>query len=123
MAKRVMEVNIKDGMPSLVEARQRLVARIAEAQRNGTAVLKIIHGYGSSGVGGKLRIALRKTLERLRSEGRLRCVIPGENWDIFDPATQGLLGDYEELSGDPDLGQHNAGITIVELRRKGSRRH
>jgi hypothetical protein len=120
MAKRVMEVNIKAGMPSLGDARERLIARIGEAQRSGTAVLKIIHGYGSTGVGGKLRVALRKTLERLASEGRLRRVIPGERWDIFDEATQALLGDYEELSGDEDLGQHNAGITIVELRRKGA---
>ena len=119
MAKRVMEVNIKADMPPLVDARQRLIARIGEAQRSGTSVLKIIHGFGSSGVGGKLRIALRKTLERLAAEGRLRRVIYGENWDIFDRATQDLLGEYAELSGDEDLGQHNAGITIVELRRKG----
>src|SRR4051812_48418213 len=119
MAKRVMQVNIKAGMPSRADAQERLIARIGEAQRSGTAVLKIIHGYGSKGTGGKLRIALRKTLERLVSEGRLRRVIPGERWDIFDEATQGLLGDYEELSGDPDLGKQNPGITIIELRRKG----
>ena len=119
MAKRVMEVNIKAGMPSIDVAKERLIARIAEAQKSGTAVLKVIHGYGSKGVGGKLRVALRKTLEGLAAEGRLRRVIPGERWDIFDPATQGLLGDYAELSGDEDLGQQNAGITIVELRRKG----
>ncbi|MGZ8266684.1 MAG: hypothetical protein ACXWUU_04410 [Burkholderiales bacterium] len=118
MAKRVMEFNIKADMPSVGGAKRRLIARIAEAQRSGTAVLKVIHGYGSSGVGGKLRVALRKTLERLASEGRLRRIVHGENWDIFDETTQGLLGDYAELSGDEDLGQHNAGITIVELRRK-----
>jgi len=119
MAKRVMEFNIKADMPSRDVAKERLIARIAEAQRSGTAVLKIIHGYGSSGVGGKLRVALRKTLEGLASEGRLRRIVHGENWDIFDETTQGLLGDYAELAGDEDLGQHNAGITIVELRRKG----
>ena len=116
-----MEVDIKTAMPSVDEAKKRLIARIAEAQRSGTAILKIIHGYGSRGVGGKLRIALRKTLEQLVTEGRLNRVIPGERWDIFDPATQGVLGDYDELAGDEDLGQHNAGITIVELRRKRSR--
>jgi hypothetical protein len=118
MTRRVMEFNVKAGMPSRSDARDRLIARIAEAQRSGTAVLKIIHGYGSQGVGGKLRIALRKTLQRLASEGRLRRIVHGENWDIFDETTQGLLGDYAELSGDEDLGQHNAGITIVELRRR-----
>ena len=119
MAKRVMQVNIKADMPSVSGAKQRLIARIAEAQRSGTAVLKVIHGYGSSGVGGKLRVGLRKTLERLAAEGRLRRIVHGEHWDIFDATTQGLLGDYAELSGDEDLGQHNAGITIVEVRRKG----
>jgi hypothetical protein len=119
MAKRVMEVNIKATQPSVAGAKQRLIARIAEAQREGTAVLKVIHGYGSSGVGGKLRVALRKTLERLAAEGKLRRVVHGENWDIFDGTTQGLLGDYAELSGDEDLGKRNAGITIVEVRRKG----
>jgi hypothetical protein len=120
MPKRVMEFNIKAGMPSRSDARERLIARISEAQRNGTAILKVIHGYGSRGVGGKLRVALRKTLERLAAEGRLGRVVHGEKWDIFDETTQGLLGDYAELSGDEDLGQHNAGITIVEVRRRGA---
>lgn len=120
MAKRVMEVNIKAGAPSVAEARVRLIARIGEAQKSGTAVLKIIHGYGSSGTGGKLRIALRKALERLAAEGRLRNIVHGEHWDIFDPASQRLLGTYDELAADEDLGRKNAGITIVELRRKGA---
>ena len=119
MAKRVMEVDIKAGMPSVDSARERLIVRIVEAQRSGTAVLKVIHGYGSKGVGGKLRVALRKTLERLASEGRVRRIVHGENWDIFDGTTQGLLGDYAELSGDEDLGKQNAGVTVVEVRRKG----
>lgn len=117
MPKRVVEVNIKAGMPSRAEAKQRLIARIDEARRSGTAVLKIIHGYGSQGVGGTIRVALRKTLERLAAEGRLGRIVHGEHWDIFDEATQGLLGDYAELSGDPDLGQQNAGITIIEVER------
>ena len=120
MAKRVMEVNIKAGTPPLSVARDRLVARIAEAQKSGTAVLKIIHGYGSTGAGGKLRVGLRKTLERLAAEGRLRSIVHGEAWDIFDPASQRLLGAYEELSADEDLCRNNPGITIVELRRKGA---
>ena len=88
MAKRVMQVNIKADMPSVAGAKQRLIARIVEAQRSGTAVLKVIHGYGSTGLGGKLRVGLRKTLERLAAEGRLRRIVHGEHWDIFDETTQ-----------------------------------
>ena len=118
MAKRVMQVDIKTAMPSVSVGKHRLLTRIAGAQRGGTAILQLIHGYGSSGVGGKLRGGLRKTLERLASEGKIGRIAQGEQWNIFDPTTQGLLQDYEELSGDEDLGQYNAGITIVEVRRK-----
>lgn len=118
MAKRVMHFDIKTPMPSVSVARERLSARIGEAQRSGTAILKIIHGYGSSGVGGKLRVALRKALENLAAEGRVGRIVHGENWNIFDPGTQALLQAYDELSGDEDLGQYNVGITIVEISRK-----
>ena len=118
MAKRVMHVDIKTAMPSVSVAKERLLTRIAEAQRSGTAILKIIHGYGSSGVGGKLRVALRKMLARLAAEGKVGRIAHGEQWNIFDPTTQGLLQYYEELSGDEDLGQYNVGITVVEVRRK-----
>ncbi len=118
MTKRVMHVDIKTAMPSVDVAKERLLARITEAQRSGTDILKVIHGYGSKGVGGKLRVALRKMLDRLAAEGKVGRIVHGETWNIFDPATQSLLQDYDELSGDEDLGQVNAGFTVVEVRRK-----
>ena len=62
---------------------------------------------------------VRIYIERLTRGMGLQGTPHGENWDVFNETTQGLLGDYAELSGDEDLGQHNAGITIIEVRRKG----
>ena len=48
------------GMPTLEDARRLVIEEIRKAKREGAKVLKVIHGYGSSGTGGKLCVGLRK---------------------------------------------------------------
>ena len=121
MSQKVLEVNIKQGMPSVETARERLIAAIESASQKGVRIVKIIHGYGSSGVGGKLRVALRKSLARRRAEGKVARIIYGESWSKSDDNTQQLLGEYPGLKGDRDLDKYNEGITIIELpEREGS---
>ena len=113
---RVAELTIKEGMPTADEARRRLAVELDVARRQGVRILKLIHGYGSSGVGGKLRRALRRTLTERQAELRLGRVVPGEAWSIFDETARALLDDYPELRRDADLERGNAGVTLVELR-------
>ena len=42
-------------MPYTDQAIQRLTLEIRQSRKMGCTVLKIIHGYGSSGKGGKIR--------------------------------------------------------------------
>ena len=42
----------------MLEALERLQRELAVARRDGTSLLKIIHGYGSTGAGGDIRIAV-----------------------------------------------------------------
>ncbi len=58
----IKTVILKEGMPSVEQARARLNAEINAARQSGVKLLKIVHGYGSTGVGGDLRIALQSTL-------------------------------------------------------------
>ena len=74
---------------------------------------KIIHGYGSSGVGGALRHGIRKSLISPRKEGQIRAVVFGENWSVFDPTARAILEVCPELSKDRDLCNSNPGISIV----------
>ena len=111
----VKTVNIKDGFPDVEQARTRLHSEIEIAQRQGLRVLKIIHGYGSHGVGGELRIALQSTLRRLAHSGQIKDCIYGENWRQSDERSWELLKRTPELKNDPDLGRNNRGITIVLL--------
>lgn len=116
MKRRVVEVLIKAGMPTVAEARRRLDTELANARRSGVRVLKLIHGYGSSGVGGKLRGALRRSLAKEQASGRVGHVVAGEAWSIFDATSRALLDAYPELRQDADLERGNAGVTLVEVR-------
>jgi len=116
MSHRIADVTIKQGMPSADEARRRLATELDVARRKGVRVLKVIHGYGSHGVGGRLRRSLRRALAERQREWRVGRVVPGEAWSIFDETARALLADYPELRHDPDLERANAGITLVELR-------
>jgi hypothetical protein len=108
-------VDIKSDRPTVEEARRRLNAAIADARRQGIQVLKVIHGYGSSGVGGALRDAVRASLRRRRKDGLIREIVHGEKWDIFDERTQKLLEQYPGLKRDQDLSRGNEGVTLVVL--------
>lgn len=116
MKGRIAEVRIKEGMPTVQQARRRLSTEIELGRRRGVRVIKLIHGYGSSGVGGKLRRALRRTLEELQSAGQVLRIVAGEDFTIFDGGARALLEACPELRQDPDLERGNAGVTFVELR-------
>ncbi len=108
-------VNLKSDRPSVEEARVRLKSVLAEARRSGVVALKIIHGYGSSGEGGAIKHALHRSLKRRQREGLIRCYIPGERWDAFDPETQQVLAACPAAARDADLNNGNEGVTIVLL--------
>jgi hypothetical protein len=108
-------VNLELGMPTAHEALIRLASELDVARREGCKLLKIIHGYGSSGVGGEIRIAIQRRLHELAQNGQIAACIYGENWSKSDEQTWKLLAGRPELKQDSHLGRRNLGITIVRL--------
>ena len=108
-------IDLEDGMPKVEEARLRMQRELQVARQQGYAAVKLIHGYGSSGVGGSLRIELQKELHRLAGTGSVRSFIAGEDWRISDEKTWEVLKRYPEWKRDSDLGKANKGISIVLL--------
>ena len=78
-------------------------------------MLKLIHGYGSSGQGGDIRIAVQKRLVEMSQSAQIRGCIFGENWSKSDESSWKLLQSHPELKADSALGRGNRGITIVVL--------
>jgi len=108
-------VNLKEGMPIVREAMSRMQSELRRAQNEGVKLVKFVHGYGSTGVGGEIRIAVQNGLLRRVQQGELKAVIFGEDWRISDENTWELLKRMPELKQDSDLGRQNRGITIVVL--------
>ena len=108
-------VNLKQGMPHVREALAQLEREINLARQRGCVLLKIVHGYGSHGVGGDIRIAVQKELRAVCESGGCAGMIFGEDWRISDERTWQLLQKHKSLKQDPDLGRGNRGITIVCL--------
>lgn len=112
----VRTLNIEAGYPTLEQARKTMLLEIARAKQAGERVLKVIHGYGSSGRGGKLAVGLRRSFGLRRKEGVIKNFITGEDFTIFNPAVLSLLEAVPEVRGDPDLNITNEGVTVLWLR-------
>ena len=108
-------INLEEGMPRVEEARLRMQHEVHVAREQRYKAVKLVHGYGSSGAGGVLRVELQKELQRLAQNGTIRTIIPGENWRVSDEVTWELLKRFPEWKQDSDLGRGNKGISIVVL--------
>ena len=77
--------------------------------------MKLVHGYGSSGAGGEIRIVAQRRLTEMAGRGEIRACIFGEDWAKSDERAWALINSRPELKRDTDLGRRNLGITIVVL--------
>ena len=103
----VRRVNLERGHPTVEVALRRFEQAFHQARAKGSAYLGLIHGYGSSGRGGSIKVALMEHLQVLRNRNVLGSVLPGEilnrrHW-IFKKTDLDL-----SFSG-------NRGITILVL--------
>jgi hypothetical protein len=115
MSDRIRIVSLKADMPTVEEARARLKVAIDRGKTDGTLVLKLIHGYGASGVGGKIKPAIHNSLRRRQKEGQIRAFVPGQHWEPFNEAARQILEACPETARDQDLNRYNEGITMVLL--------
>lgn len=104
-------LNLEDGRPTAAQAIGRLLNELEHSKKGD--VIKLIHGYGSSGVGGKIRVEVRKKLEALQKNQKIQFFITGEKLSIFDENTRKVLQMAPEMRSDRDLERHNNGVTVL----------
>ena len=107
--------NIKFDMPAAGQVPARVNFALDTGKRMGAKAVKIIHGYGSTGQGGRLRGATRRNLAERKTRGLIRDIIPGEDFSIFNHAALRAFSICPALRDDPDLDRQNNGVTIVVL--------
>src|ERR1035437_9974101 len=109
------EIDIEYGMPTVAEAMPLLTERLRSLKKSGVKAVKIIHGYGSTGKGGRLRKATLALLDELKKSGLIKEFVVGELWSKFELRTLTLSDRIPLLYRDKDLERSNRGMTIVFL--------
>ena len=115
MLGQLKEVNIKEDLPTASDAVKRVTFNIRTAKSLGYTAVKIIHGYGSTGKGGKIRTETRRYLQQQKDSRLIKDYIIGENFSIFNEPTRSAFLVCDDLRRDHDLERSNNGITIVIL--------
>jgi hypothetical protein len=115
MSGQIRLINLEEGFPTRDQACQKLETALARARKDNIAVLKVIHGYGSTGAGGVLRFAIRGFLRQRKERGEIAAFVNGESWSSFEERSKEMLARVPELLLDNDLGGGNKGITLVLL--------
>ncbi len=107
------EINIKADMPTVAEAMRYLSDTLARLKREKYECVLIVHGYGSTGKGGAICQKARQWLRAQERNGKIKAVIFGEDFTLFNFEALALKNRYRELS--PLLDAANHGVTVVKL--------
>jgi hypothetical protein len=107
-------LNLEAGGPTAEEALERLTVYVRGASEAGIRALIVIHGYGSSGAGGKIKWLVRDALENNFFSGRVDEYYFGEDLSV------GSAGYHAVIRRRSTLKQHlsqfkigNAGMTVL----------
>lgn len=111
--KRFKEVSLEELASSLSDALELVKAEIKNGKSNGVGCIMFIHGYGSSGKGGTIRIKAREWLNAQLKKSVVKSVILGEDFNIFNPSALTLKKKYKQL--EQLIFAANHGVTVVEL--------
>jgi hypothetical protein len=105
-------IDIKSMMLPKLEAGKQLADELRKA-KSSHKVVKILHGYGSTGPGGAIKALTHKSLRNKMKTQEIKAYIPGES--IARPAGfDEMISTYKHLiSHDLDFKKDNYGITYV----------
>lgn len=110
---RVLYIDVKSDMQTCLMAVAQLEVEIEACKLGGFSALKVIHGYGSHGVGGEIKKEIHKRLKQLKSQKKIDDYIPCETWTQNNPKRAKAIKVCDELLADSDLYMLNSGVTIV----------
>lgn len=108
-------INLELGRPTVEAALERMVEILRDAKKSDVTMVTLIHGYGSSGKGGVIRVECRKMLDYLKIKGRVSEYIAGEEFNQRSANVKALLRRYPKLRTNRNLNSGNRGITVVVL--------
>ena len=111
---KVKEVNLERGSPTVSQAISKMVNELATAKGGGYKSIILIHGYGSSGIGGAIKPAVISKLKEPMLAGVVKSYVNGLNWD---QKKKEFIEECSQLKEYENRIQQNPGVTVVLLKR------
>ncbi len=108
-------LNLKENSPTIEQALAIFEINVSAYKLEGVKVVKVIHGYGSHGVGGDICLQLRRLLRSMKKGKKIKDFLLGNEWDMSNEKCINILTELKDCYNDEDLGNSNPGITIVVL--------
>ena len=112
-AVKVKEINLERGGPTVDVAIGNLVNGLSTAKGSGYKAVVLVHGYGSSGTGGAIKIAVREKLKERSLSGIVRDFAGGEDWIN---RKSGFIDICPQLRDFSKYVEGNRGVSVVLLK-------
>lgn len=108
-------INLEERNPTVDVAMSKLDMELMTLRRIKVKMVKIIHGYGSSGKGGSIRVATRNRLREMEKTGKIQAFCRGEDFGPFEKSGRDLITLEPAFRKDKDWAKNNDGVTMVLL--------
>ena len=112
---KLITIDIKSEKQTVSEAIAQFLIEVDSYKKGGYKVMKVIHGYGSHGVGGAIRDAFLKKCQDLKNRGVIEDFTCCNNWTNKNVVKKMAINYCADLLADSELVFLNPGCSIVIL--------
>ncbi len=112
---KLITIDIKSEKQTVAEAIAQFLVELDAYKKGGFKVMKVIHGYGSHGVGGAIRTAFLKKCQDLKNRGIIYDYTCCDKWIDKNPTKKIAINYCPDLLADSELYRINSGCSIVIL--------
>ena len=112
---KLITIDIKSEHQTVAEAIAQFLVEVDAYKKGGFKVMKIIHGYGSHGVGGAKKVAFLKKCQDLKNKKILEDFVCCDKWTDKNVVRKIAINYCPDLLADSELYHLNAGCSIIIL--------
>ncbi|MBN1363986.1 MAG: Smr/MutS family protein [Syntrophaceae bacterium] len=114
-SEKIITLNLEHGLPPVDQALDRLEREIVRYKGSDVRLIRVIHGYGSSGKGGKIRETVVQRLRAKKRTGTIRDYLTGDHYTGQSDYDKKLLAAFPDLVSSFKTDRMNKGITFILL--------
>lgn len=110
---KLITIDIKSEKQSVAEAMAQFLVEVEAYKKGGFKVMKVIHGYGSHGVGGAIKQEFLKKCKDLKNRKIIEDFTCCDKWTEKNIVRKIAINYCPDLMADAELVHINAGCSIV----------